>query len=168
MRVSHYSEHVETNIMSQRHQLIYLKNHAGFDLTSTHTNPDIINKAVYQWIDAGLPCIYTRQQQRHPSSINLGLTLMIDNQRYRAGLLIDQSVIERESYLPRLSECVELVPDLNQVCDFESTHVYGSFLFQYLSRHSNFPISSFVNKYSDLDVLIDYKKTPLQTLAQNL
>ena len=168
MRLSHHSERVETNIMSQRHQLIYIRNHARFELTSPHTDTDIIKKAVYHWIDAGLPCIYTRQQHKLPSSVNLGLTLLIDNHRYRAGLLIDQSVIERETRLPRLNECMELFPGLQSVSDLDSTHVYGSFLFQYLSKNALFPISSFVNKHSDLDILLDYKKASLHALAHNI
>ena len=165
MYLSCYSKGVETIIMTERHQLIYLKKQPQFELTSTHQHTDAIRQAIASWLDAGLPCIYTRQPSPNASSIHLGLTVLIAKQRHRAGLVIDEAMIERNSPLPTLNECVESLTHGQQASDNEIIHVYGSFLFQYLSKDTLFPRPSFVNKNSDLDLLIDYRHSSLQDLA---
>ncbi len=162
MCLSHYTEGVETIIMTERHQLIYLKKQPKFELTSTHQHTDAIRQAIASWLDAGLPCIYTRQPDSNTSSIHLGLTVLIEKQRHRAGLVINEAMIERISPLPTLNECLERFEHV------QYTHVYGSFLFQYLSKDTLFSPSSFVNKYSDLDLLIDYRQASLKDLVHHI
>lgn len=133
-----------------RHQLIYLKKNASFKITSSHNT--IIKTYIQDWIAKGLPFIYTRQTLDN-NSINIALTVLINDDKCRVSLRISKNAIKQEESLPNINK---LFPSLVQpVGVYNQIHVYGSFLFQYLTNQP------FVTQDSDLDILFVYKNNSL-------
>ncbi|MCW8400068.1 malonate decarboxylase holo-[acyl-carrier-protein] synthase [Legionella sp. PATHC038] len=144
---------------AQRHHLIYLKPHADFVIRSCHEDQKMIAEKTALWLAQGLPCIYAKQFAGQ-ETINLGLTLLHDNQKHRIGLQVAPSFVQTQKPLPQLIEMHEFFSRYYQITDLQritnlypvsDIAVYGSFLFHYLSGYS------FVNQTSDLDLLIYYQ-----------
>lgn len=150
----------------QRHQLIYLKKEAQFEvLTEHHVSQElhdytVIVQSIFDWINKELPCVYVRQPMNaNNTDIYLGLCILLNDKKHRVALRTKKNSIERETPLPTLQQIVPLID--NNGMDFSFIHVYGSFLFQYLSHQS------FVKKNSDVDLLVKYSETlSLQSLAE--
>ena len=160
-------------MMSQRHQLIFLERDAPFVIHSTHEEKQAMAHYVKQWINQGLPCIYARQLSAEQDRLYLGLPVLRAKKKHRVGLSFNKNEVHSKQELPRLvdmasyfSQKVETQPShlfsQQDVADFYSISVYGSFLLEYLSG------LPFVNEYSDLDLLIDYESHSLNKLKQIL
>jgi phosphoribosyl-dephospho-CoA transferase len=160
-------------MMSQRHQLIFLARDASFVIHSIHEEKQAMTHYVKQWIEQGLPCISARQLSKEQDRLHLGLPVLLANKKHRVGLSLNKNEVHSTQELPRLvgmasyfSQKVEKQPSnlfsQQDVADFHSISVYGSFLLEYLSG------LPFVNEHSDLDLLIDYKNHSLDKLKQVL
>jgi len=77
-------------MMSQRHQLIYLSNHAPFTLISQHQDHAMIHQSVNTWINKGFPSIFARQDADNLRYVKLGLPLRMAQKVYRVTLLVEQ------------------------------------------------------------------------------
>ena len=159
MRLPNYSKSFKANPMKQRHQLVYLHKKSNFDLTCIYDNSALLYQVASEWINAGHPCVFTRQPPSLSALIHLGLTVLLHNKTYRVGILVEPSAIQRVADLPTIKDCAFLFP--NAIPSFnESIYVYGSFMFQYLSS------LPFTHACSDLDLLIDYQQENLQQLTK--
>lgn len=162
--------------MTKRHQLIFVDSKAPVAFHTCHGDKKDIKQRVMDWLQAGLPCIYTRQTSEN-NTINLGLTLLVEGHKQRIALAVNKSDILKEKALPHLMDMryffqevynIHGLSELFSSLGFEQANfisVYGSFLFHYLSGQS------FVNSTSDLDVLITYQgctEQQLKSLAANL
>lgn len=147
-------------MIPQRHDLVFIAPSTRFSIHSLHHDSNTIQKEVVAWLKKGFPCIYTRQSS--DDAISLGVSLFFNNKKYRVGLSVDKSAVLRRRPLPTLVEMQEFFFHYYGIegLDTLSTGVavYGSFLFQYLSK------DLFVNKASDLDVLIPYSNFSLMIL----
>jgi phosphoribosyl-dephospho-CoA transferase len=141
-----------------RHQLIYLKKNASFEMTSYHEN-SLIKKYISDWINQGLPFIYPRQML-NDDFVDLGLTVIINNDKCRISLRVLKQAIEKDESLPKIDK---IFPFFQQSLGFSfQLHFYGSFLFQYFTKQS------FVNENSDLDVLLIYQNHSLLEIKKLL
>ncbi|MBL7480864.1 malonate decarboxylase holo-[acyl-carrier-protein] synthase [Legionella bononiensis] len=159
--------------MNQRHQLIYVTPNASFKINSSHENNQEIIGSVASWLNKGLPCIYTRQLINDELEVHAGLSLLLGNKKYRASITLNKNDLITIHNLPTLSEMSDYwykkleQPSKNRYSqldqsDLQSTSVYGSYLFEYLSNQP------FVNKHSDLDLLIDYDNFSLPELNRKI
>lgn len=150
----------------QRHQLIYLKKEASFEVLDEYYvsqelhDHNFIVQYVFHWINQGLPCVYTRQPMNaNNTDIYLGLCILLNDKKHRVTLRTKKNAIERDMPLPTLQQIVPSID--NNGMDLSFVHVYGSFLFQYLSHQS------FIQKNSDVDILVKYSEAlSLQSLAE--
>ncbi len=133
-----------------RHQLIYLRKNSNLDIVIPHKNH--IKNYIHDWINQGLPFIYTRQPP-NDECVHLGLTAFVDHQKHRISLRVKETMIEKNASLPLLET---IFPFWQKNVDVQyQIHVYGSFLFQYLTNQP------FVSTNSDLDILLVYKNYSL-------
>ena len=158
-------------MMNQRHQLIFLKPDASFVIHSVHQDNQAITQQVTEWINKGLPCIYARQLCHDGVTLSLGLPVLLGNKKYRVGLYLNKNEVIVKQELPRLVDMAGYFAKKNvlytnnclsqqDLSDFQSISVYGSYLFEYLSDQP------FVREHSDLDLLIDYQQGSLAELNQ--
>lgn len=145
-----------------RHQLIYLKRNTAVDILTQHENIPEIKKYIYDWIVQELPFIFTSQiNNKNNQCFHLGLSVLCNEKKYRVALQVNNDNIKKEKSLPKMAE----IFSLNNFSDsniWENFHIYGSFLFQYLSnRH-------FVKESSDLDILIEYNNESLLEIKKTL
>ncbi|MCL9684499.1 malonate decarboxylase holo-[acyl-carrier-protein] synthase [Legionella maioricensis] len=160
-------------MMSQRHQLVFLEHDSAFVIHSIHEEKQAITHYVNQWINQGLPCIYARQLSAEQDMLDLGLPVFLANKKHRVGLRLNKNKVSRKEDLPRLIDmasyfCKKIkgqpftLFSQQDMADFHSISVYGSFLWEYLSEQP------FVGDNSDLDLLIDYEGHSLDKLKQIL
>ncbi|CEG55616.1 malonate decarboxylase holo-[acyl-carrier-protein] synthase [Legionella fallonii] len=160
-------------MMEQRHQLVFPERHAQFTIHSRHENKDELMHHIRDWFNQGLPCIYARQLDDEGSQVNLGLPVLLANKKYRVGLLLSKHLVHRAEELPKLADMTvffakklgqqaETLFSPQELVDFKSIFVFGSFLFESLTGQC------FVTEHSDLDVLIDYDGYSLVVLRQLL
>lgn len=151
--------------MLQRHQLVYVARDASFSIYSCHDGQEAIREQVVEWIKKGLPCVYARQSA-DDDRVNLGLPLTL---KHRVALKVDQSCIIKYQPLPRLIMMEDFFSQFYKIDGIKIAlgplanmiiSVYGSFLFHYLSGQR------YVDKKSDLDLLIDYPGCTLNVLNE--
>lgn len=158
--------------MMERHHLIFPAPDVSFKIHSVHEDQQKILNYVSEWINKGLPCIYTRQLIKDALKLNAGLPVVIAGKKYRIAISLNHTEIKKQKELPKL---IEMTPFLAQKLNgnsitfsehdqlkFQSISVYGSFLFEYLSNQP------FVNHHSDLDLLIPYEHESLSELNQKI
>ncbi len=185
-----------------RHQLVYLKKDSPFEIIIDNdfqkANYAVFSEQVLNWINRGLPCVYPRQINNNiNNNIQLGLTILWENQKHRVALEVDKRYIERDEELPLLENvffndlsdstgvcrgdpCGRPPMDRHNTCtgdhkdrpykhlfkfdnedglrprqhvdiSLKNIHIYGSFLFQYLTNQL------FTQPTSDIDILLIYK-----------
>ncbi|KTD74263.1 phosphoribosyl-dephospho-CoA transferase MdcG domain-containing protein [Legionella tucsonensis] len=153
----------------QRHHLIYLQPDADFAVASIHEDKKMIEEQVYLWLEKDLPCIYAKQLAQE--TITLGLTLLHAKKKHRIGLQVAPSFVQKQKPLPQLlemrdffSSCygIKKVDTLIKLLPISDIAVYGSFLFHYVSGYS------FVDRASDLDLLILYQDYSLVDLRESI
>ncbi len=160
-------------MISQRHQLIFPRSHAPFIIHSGHENDQELMHHVTEWFNQGLPGIYARQLDHGSDHLNLGLPVLLAHKKYRVGILLPKSAVNRTEGLPKLADMADFLArklrlksdrlfSTQELVDFKSVSVFGSFLFEYLTQQP------FVTENSDLDVLIDYEQYSLTELQQLL
>lgn len=135
-----------------RHQLIYLKKGSPVRIISEHNDLTVIAAYVSDWIALKRPFIYTRQPEQD-KLIYLGLTTLLNKQKHRVALQVNSNTIEHCADLPKISAVMTCE-------DIDGVQVYGSYLFEYLSQQS------FVNKNSDLDILLEYNHHSLRAIQK--
>lgn len=135
-------------MLANRHDLITLKPDCEFRHTGDNT------ELVCRWIQQGFPVIYTRQTS--DSSIDLGLTLMVNQQKQRIKLQVATSESLQIDALPPLAQFTDYFSQ--EVIAFADCHVYGSFLYAYLTQ------LPYITAQSDLDVLVIYRQQSLYQL----
>jgi phosphoribosyl-dephospho-CoA transferase len=134
-----------------RHSLCVMKINAMPRSSHTKEELSILNF----WLNSQYPLIVSRQPEAiHSEQINLALPFYDRKQqkKIRLGFLFDKTAIKLCRNLPRL---VELFPKIN--LDFD-IGVYGSHCWEYLTG------LSYINKTSDLDLLISHNNESLATL----
>ncbi|MCE0724587.1 MULTISPECIES: phosphoribosyl-dephospho-CoA transferase MdcG domain-containing protein [Legionella] len=154
----------------QRHHLIYLQPDADFAVASIHEDKKMIEEHVSLWLAQGLPCIYAKQLA-HQDTINLGLTLLHAKKKHRVSIQSAPSLVQKQKPLPQLLEMqdffssyygIKKLDTLIKSLPISDIAVYGSFLFHYVSGYS------FVDRASDLDLLISYQDCSLIDLRESI
>lgn len=159
--------------MNLRHHLVFVTPNSPFRVDSCHQNNQELVHCVMGWINKGLPCIFARQLIKDDLTLTLGLPIILNNNKYRVRIFLNKNVIQKQEQLPKLIDmahflapkfCDNRIPFFTreELTEFQSISVYGSYLFEYLSN------KPFVNHNSDLDLLIEYDHFSLSELNNRI
>ena len=137
----------------ERHTLCYLEQEAKADSLLTVFESELL----FYWLKQQFPLIYTTQPQMlHSGQVKLAFPFFDfeTKQKIRLSAYFEKSRIKKIGPLPTLQQVFSLIKRT-----YPGIRVYGSYAWQYLTRQS------YVQRSSDLDLLITYQGQSLQVLT---